>query len=225
MNQKISIHINRIKIVQLLIAILAFLFIINIAINVIQDSFMNGNIIIQNVFSFLHFDKETNLPTFFNTLLLLVNAVVFYFIGITASADRKYWFLLAFVFLYLTFDEFASIHEKLNELTPILLNFERKGLYYFAWIIPYGILVWVLALFLSKFIFRLPKCIFKKYIIAAVLYLLGVFLLESLSGFEYQLYAASKQFYFLSTIEETLEMSGLIVSFNASILYLVSIQK
>ncbi len=48
------------------------------------------------------------------------------------------------IYTFLAIDETAQIHEKL--IAPIRVAFGLTGALYFAWVIPYGIGVLVLAL-------------------------------------------------------------------------------
>jgi hypothetical protein len=73
-----------------------------------------------------------------------------------------YWYLLAIIFVFLSIDETAVIHEKLWK--PLHLSLETTGLFYYAWVIPYGIVSILIPLFFFKFLRSLsPRTLFPYF--------------------------------------------------------------
>lgn len=170
------------------------------------------------------FNLEANLPTFFSSLVLLGNGILLLLIGARYKNLRKpfrHWFGLSFVFCFLALDEMIQIHEQLRAPVEALLN--TKGVLYFAWFIPYAILTILLGLAYIKFMLRLPRIVFKLFILAAVLFLSGAIGLEIIGGMHAEVHGEeTSTYYLLYTIEELLEMSGSIVFFYALLVYITT---
>ncbi|HEU4709894.1 MAG TPA: hypothetical protein VFS17_11315, partial [Methylophilaceae bacterium] len=91
-------------------------------------------------------DEEKNIPTFFSTFLAVIASGLLFAIGMARKQVERPWRLwigLSLVFLLVGMDDFVAIHEHLNR--PIRSLFHAKDIFYFAWIIPYGLFVMVLA--------------------------------------------------------------------------------
>jgi len=110
----------------------------------------------QEFFLDLFIDKfsvntESNIPTTFNTLILAIASMLTFVIasGKRALKDkyRNEWSLLAFVFLYLSIDEAAMIHEEFSRLFKEAPDF--SGWLQYKWLIPGSMVVILLALMFS----------------------------------------------------------------------------
>lgn len=156
---------------------------------------------------------ETNVPTFFATLLLVLNALLFAFVwwtGARREPGSRVWLFLAFVFGFLALDEFAMIHELTIE--PVRNSLGTGGLLYFAWLIPYAAAVVVVGSAVAPVIWKLGNRFRALFGLAAVLYLGGAMGVEMLGGryYEAQQATVDLRYRLFQTVEETLEFSGLI---------------
>ena len=176
------------------------------------------------IIKLLDFNLEANLPTYFSSLILLINGILLALIGAGyKNLAEKYWqwFGLAAIFVFLALDEMIQIHEQLRAPMEALLN--TTGIFYFAWFIPYIIITIILGIAYFKFMMRLPKHIFKYFIIAAVLFISGAVVMEAISGMYSEKHGGSTLAYSLMyTVEESLEMSGSIIFLYALMLYISS---
>ena len=129
------------------------------------------------------------------------------------------WYLLGTIFIYFSIDEFCSLHEILIRL-PRYLNFETSGIFYFFWVVPYGIASLVLFFFLIKKKKKLPLKVKSLFIISAIIYITGAIVIESISGIEYEKHQRSFLFQIMITMEESFEMLGLILAIYTNFLYL-----
>jgi hypothetical protein len=123
---------------------------------------------------------ERSIPTWWSTLLLAAASALLALNG-AAEANRRwkpYWYALAAVFLYLSLDEAATIHEKLTDV----LSSYRDVLNY-PWIIPYGIAAAAIAALYVPFVLALPSAVRWRVIFAGCLYLTAVIVLESIGGY------------------------------------------
>ncbi len=154
-----------------------------------------------------HLDREANLPTLFCVTLWFSNALGFCLLG--RSEQRRIWYFLAVGFLFFSIDEFTSIHESL--VGVIRQHFECSGIFYFAWIIPYGLVFLLTAICLTSAVFALGKRVMMIYLAAAALFLTGSIGLEALEGLHLEKHDPDWLYFLLMTLEESLEMLGLMV--------------
>ena len=154
-------------------------------------------------------DHELNVPTLFS-VLLLIQASLLSFVALRCERGNLFWGLLAVVFLALSLDEMASLHEQL--IRPVREALGVSGFLHFAWIIPGAVFVLILAILGVKWLRALPSDIRRGFIIAAALYLGAVFLLEAVGGwYGSRIGLHDTIWWLLTTTEETLEMLGLIL--------------
>jgi len=168
------------------------------------------------------FNTEANIPTLFSSLALLACSILlFYIYWAKRLKDKsaKRWLGLSLVFLFLTIDEIGSIHERIMPLMHD--SFELTGVFYYAWIIPYGIAIILLATVYLPFVLKLPKNIKTLFFISAILYISGAIGIEILGGQQDESYGTYNLVYAIYyTIEELLEMIGVAVFIYALLLYI-----
>ena len=125
------------------------------------------------------------------------------------------------MFLYLAADEAASLHELFIPPGGELLGKDRPGIFFYAWVIPYGALVVGLGIYFLGFFLRLPMATKVRFFLAGVLYVGGALGFEMIEGVEDQLYGHKNDAYaVMATIEEGMEMVGVIVFIHAIMEYL-----
>lgn len=168
-------------------------------------------------------DAEANVPTFFSFGLLVFCSLLLALIGARAFLARQpfrfHWALLAALFFFIAFDEAARVHEKLNE--PVRAALDVSGWMHFAWVVPVGGLVAVLALFYLPFLRSLPAPFGRLFVLSGVLYVGGALGAEMAGAAYFEVHGTGTFVYQLMTIvEETLEMLGLAVFANALIRFL-----
>ncbi len=216
-----EIKIHNKFIVSSLLKVFLILFLLNIS--VIAVRILTGHDVMMGVIPMFDFDRESNIPTLFSTLLLLSSSLLLYFVGKIGKEVRVspfFWYVLSVVFLFLAVDEFASIHERLT--VPVRQVTGVSGALYFAWVIPYALFVLVIGAFSYKFLLGLTSKTRLLFIVAGSVYLSGAIGMEVIGGYISQEYGMDSLYYTMQyTIEESLEMLGIII-FNYSILdYLV----
>jgi hypothetical protein len=123
-----------------------------------------------------------------------------------------HWAALSAGFLFMAFDETVSLHERLIEPVRLLLGEENLGIWYFAWVVPAILLVLAIALVFLRFFVSLPPKVRRWFLIAAALYLGAAVGFELLEGRHVEIYGKENITYMtLATIEEGLEMAGVII--------------
>jgi hypothetical protein len=156
--------------------------------------------------------EEHNIPTFYATCLLLLCAAL---LGCVAAARRgqpyqRHWAALALVFVLVAIDEGVMLHERL--VPPLQRLLGASGPLFFAWVIPYGLGLAILGCIYLRFLRQLPARWRRRVLLAAGLYVGGALGIEMV-GAAY--FGAAKQidllYALVSTLEETLEIAGLLV--------------
>ena len=154
-------------------------------------------------------DMEANIPTLFSSLLFTAASFLFFLNGKREYAKRKYWWGLSIIFLFLSFDESANIHENIGDLTEKFVD--ASGFLYYPWVLSYILFVLILGVAYFRFFLRMEHKIFWRFVLAAVIFLSGAVGFELLGAQEASLYSTDTPLYsLLYTIEESLEMFGLI---------------
>jgi hypothetical protein len=149
--------------------------------------------------------EEANLPTWYSSLLLFADAALLASIAARArrQPDFGYWAVLSAIFCYLSLDETAQLHERLNGLIPL------TGAFYFSWIIPAGILVLLVGLAYLRFVLRLPPPTRTRFIVAGCIYVGGALLMEVPLGMWATRHGEDNLGYMLiDAVEESMEMFG-----------------
>jgi hypothetical protein len=152
----------------------------------------------------------------FSSILL---STIAYAKNLDSDRYKKHWKILSFIFLYLSLDEAFQIHEKFVDPLRSLLN--ATGVLFFTWIVPFGFLVGIFLLSYSKFLFHLPASTKKMFVAASILYIGGALGVEMLGGYLASTVGMQTIPYLITaTVEEFLEMLGIVVLIHALISYI-----
>lgn len=179
-----------------------------------------------NFYGFVYlFDMgaECNVPTYFSTVILLIAAFLLSIIAVfkkrRGDSYAFHWIILVIIFLYLSVDEASAIHELLSRTTQKI--FSRRWFPRYAWVICGGGLVIVFALSYCGFLLHLPAKSRLLFSIAGVLYVGGAIGMEVVEGHYTRLHGTKNLPYnIIVTIEETLEMAGIILFIHALLDYI-----
>lgn len=171
-----------------------------------------------------YMDREASLPTFVNySLLVLASGLIFLVARLAfyyGNAWRFHWLLLGFIFVFLSFDEAAQMHEKLVQ--PVRNTLNTTGIFHFAWIIPGLAFVAVVGVTFMNFLRALPDRIGLLICVAGAIYVGGAIGVEAVGGLTVTTGDRQSWAYVLAvTVEETLEMLGITV-FCAALLQMIS---
>jgi hypothetical protein len=208
------------RIIFILGMIISFLILANIAGMVARFSLGYESSYLIELFNL---DKENNIPTYFSSLFLLGCAAT---LGIIAYLEKErksgkqlYWLGLAFIFLLLSIDESVQIHERIGAWTRNMLN--TSGVFHFAWIIPYGLLVLGVGAAYARFVWNLPFRIKKLIVLSGAIYVGGALGMEALASYHYtQTFENSLTLVVFTIIEESMELFGLLIFLHGLLYYL-----
>ena len=168
-------------------------------------------------------DDEGNVPTWYSSISLLAASALLLAI---ASTVRRHgdgawrpWTILAVVFAGLSLDEVAQAHELL--IAPLRGKLGGGGWLYYGWVVPGALFALVVAAAFARFLVRLPSSTRSLFLVAGLLFLAGALGVEVISAkldFEYG--PADPAYVAAVTIEETLEMSAIVVFLHALLAHL-----
>jgi hypothetical protein len=165
----------------------------------------------------LSLESENSLTDWYGSIQLALSAALLAVIahGKTRAEWKYHWFGLAAVFVYLSIDEAAQLHEwTIVPMTPLHLT----GVLYFSWVVPYGILCLIVGLIYLPFVLAQPKRLRGLIILSGALYVGATIGLEGVEGYCVVNYGSSldSACYQLSMIvEESLEMTALTIFIGA----------
>ncbi len=184
-----------------------------------------GNSEIFDFIEILDFDYEANLPSFYSSTALLFSAALLWVIGLhkrhQQAEYKHHWIGLAIIFTFLAMDEAIALHEDIGDIVEGMELFEAKGMLFFAWIVPYGILLLLFAASYLKFVFALPKQTMILFICAGTIFISGAIGIEIISANEADINGTETIYYStLYTIEELFEMLGIVLFCYALLRYI-----
>ena len=171
-------------------------------------------------------DCELSVPSIFSVLLLFGIFLLLLIISLLKVKEKGThlagWFILALGFLIMTFDEGASIHEKLmRPINQLLMYEDIPSIFYFTWVIPAILLIVLLALVYLKFIIDLPGKTRWSFLLSAAIYLGGAVGAELVGGYYAGKFGTDNLgFSLMASGEEILEMSGVILFTRALLIYI-----
>lgn len=210
------------RIVRALVGVAATLFVLGVVSWATRGLHFPGRDFIGGAFSP---GGEANVPaTFSSALLLLIAGLLAAVAHLSShSAFQRVWRGLAWVFVYLTVDEFAQLHERTVDLLRRTLGESAtSGILHHAWVLPYALFVLVTFSVTLRFLSHLPGRTRTLFIVAGVLYVGGALGFELLEGpvSEARQGQPSVLNFMLVSAEELLEMTGAIVMISALLGYL-----
>jgi hypothetical protein len=160
-------------------------------------------------------DVEHNIPTYFSVVLLLIAASLLANVAMRIAKQGvphlSAWVVLSLGFSLMAVDEAFQFHELLNLPVGTLLGDGDLGVFFYPWVIPGIALVFVLGLCFMRFLLHLPATFRFRFLMAAILYLGGAIGVELVGSHHAELHGSENWTYSLiATLEESLEMAGLI---------------
>ena len=165
----------------------------------------------------LNLDSENSLPEWWSTFQLLLAAGLVLLNGFAESNRRwkAHWFALAVIFVYLSMDESAGVHEYVMGL---LVPYQLTDFLLMSWIIPYAIASLVVGLIYLPFVAALPPPTRWRVVFAGALLLTSAMGDEAIAG-----HCASVQNWTCYRLEVIAEESGEIIGITIFILALLAL--
>lgn len=208
------------KITRVLLAVVVALILLSIVGQVSKYFF--GHPKLKEFVPTFYVDYESNVPTWYSSIALLLCSAIL--AGITVvkwraqDAFRHAWAFLSILFLALSIDEVAGIHEMPIESLRKTLGV--SGLLYYTWVIPGAVFVGSVGLILAKFLFNLPKRTRNLMLLAGVVFVGGAICVEMVSGLHASQFGEENFGYsMIITVEELCEMLGVVIFIHALVDY------
>jgi len=173
--------------------------------------------------AFVDLDQEANLPTWYSSMTLLGAALLLMVIARakwrTWAPYARHWAVLAAIFVGLSIDEAARIHELAT--LPVRKVLHPGGVLAFAWVIPAGAFVAVVGLAFLSFVRHLPAATRRLFVLAGGLYVGGALGFELVGGWISERWGLAGLAYLAeATLEETAEMMGIVIFIHALLTYI-----
>lgn len=178
-----------------------------------------------NLLEIFNLNEEKNVPAIYSSLILLFSGVILYAISLHKKSPKdkyyRHWLCLSIIFFYLALDEAVSIHENLE--AQFLLDKDHI-LYDDSWVIVLSVLVAIFVLSYSKFLQHLPRVSRKMFVLSGFIYIFGCMGMEVVGSFTQEFYGKASMVHAMATtIEEFLEMSGIVLFIHSLLSYLASL--
>lgn len=172
---------------------------------------------------------ENNVPTWWNGALLFGVAAAAAIVAFaatptrgersTALTEQRAWLVIAAAAGYLTLDELAQLHERLNE--PV--RAAGLDLPTYAWLLPGVVIAAAGALVLARAARLLPPFTARRLGLALAVYLAGAIGMEAVNGlFSGRWLDLELIFAVGTTLEESLEMLACILALTAIVDHLAA---
>lgn len=206
------LRVSKERITLLLILVIAFLHLLNIPAVLFEfvsdDFWLRGTYI-----SVFGVRNEGKIPTWYSASTLLfcsfILAIIAFAKKVRHDAYLLHWIGLAIIFLFMSFDEATEIHGRISVRLQSALN--TQGVLYFAWVIPAIVFLIIFGVVYFRFLFALAPRTRHLFLIAGIVYISGVLGMEMV-GADYVWRNGSNVTYgIMATVEEILEMSGIVV--------------
>ena len=216
------VALNPSAVIRVLIATICFLVVAHIA--AMWAKHVLGYPTVYGLVPLFDLGAEQNVPTFFSACLHLFSSMLLATIAVMKRRERdrytRQWVTLSAAFLYMAFDEAASLHEMMGRPMQELLRDHATGVLYYAWVVP-GIIITVLfAAWFLKFFLHLPRNTRPLVFISAALFIGGAIGVELFEGRHVALHGAENLTYGMYVlVEETLEMAGIALFIYALLRY------
>lgn len=158
--------------------------------------------------------RESNVPTFVNTVLLVAVASFAAGLAVFRRADRDVRRALSWVsavIAMLAVDEATGLHERFG--APAGRWMERVGIDWptYAWLVPGLVVVCVGGVVTAKVARGLPTVLARRLVIAGAVFVCGALGMEGVNGWLRDL--PSRPGFFVGTmIEECLEMAACVIA-------------
>jgi hypothetical protein len=167
-------------------------------------------------------DAELSLPAWFSAMLMAAAAALCFvasrFAQARDPANRRGWLALSLIFVYLSFDEAASIHERVS--WEVQAAFNLRGVFYFAWVLVAAPLIVLLVVLLHRFLLRLPSPVGLRVFLAGVVFVVGALGCEMIASALVERGVGGFWYWTEVIAEEGLEMAGLVLFVAAILDYL-----
>ncbi|BAZ68560.1 MAG: hypothetical protein KME28_21665 [Pelatocladus maniniholoensis HA4357-MV3] len=167
--------------------------------------------------------EDSNIPTWYSSITLLFCSLLLALIATSQKIARAryilHWKVLSAIFLYLSIDEVAMIHENADAILGSSIN--RTGFLHYGWVAVAIPLILIFVVSYLKFLAHLPRKISLLFFVAGTIFVSGAIGAEMFAGRYDELYSFENMNYAMITaVEEFCEMFGIVVFIYALLSYM-----
>ena len=184
-----------------------------------------GHTMLKGFVPTFYVDLESSVPTWYSSVALAAaGGLLLVIAAAKLKAKDKYrwhWATLGSLFVLLSIDEIAMIHEL--PIEPLRERLDAGGLLYYTWVIPGAVLVLLVSFCYLRFFLSLPRRTQALLLLAGATFVSGAIGVEMLSGAQADRFGEENLDYALIvTLEEFLEMLGVVVLIRCLLEYIES---
>jgi hypothetical protein len=171
--------------------------------------------------------SDISVPSWYASVTLLLCALLLAIIFKAKRRDKDrfalHWGVISLIFLYLSIDEAARVHETIGATLRLKFTGSTHGLLHYTWVIYGAAFVVVVAAFYIEFLAHLPAKTRQLFILAGFIYVSGALGMDMVNG-RYADFHGSQNLTYqaMTVVEEFLEMTGIIIFVYAIMSYMVS---
>lgn len=202
---------------RLAATVFAVLFLLGTALALVSLPFQLYNLRVpdssgmDSLLNLVSLNRETSVPTWFSSKLLFMASLLLFCLYLLVRRSRppegRKWLGLSVIFLYLSVDEATVLHERIGGV--FATEFALSGVLYYAWVLPFALLLLVFLAFYAPFFLKLPGRTRNLIALAGALYVGGAMGAEVIAALMDQ--SGDREtvaFIAMFTLEEWLEMTG-----------------
>lgn len=165
-------------------------------------------------------NREMNIPTWFSVIQLFVTAcslALAAWVQRLRSRSAIAWWGLAVIFFYMSLDEATDMHG-LWRIDGYVVPGTTQAL--FSWIIPAVFVVLIIALIYIRWLITLPRRTTILFFVAGAVFVTGALIFEGIGAVLADETFFTPSYLIVSTMEETLELFGVLIMLYAVLDYL-----
>ena len=158
--------------------------------------------------------KEKNLPTFIQIFMLTCSGSGAWLLSYSRPREGAFWKGLSLVLFFAVADELASFHERIT--APLRSLLELQGVFYFAWVVPALVVLFILFLLSARTLLWLTSGVRDRLLLGFLVAAFGAIGLEMAAGPIAEMSQHNGWgYFFLSLLEEAFEFAGSVLILSA----------
>ena len=176
--------------------------------------------LVLNLAPFFDLNGETNIPTWYSSSALLLCSILLAIIASTTNKNNAryvlHWRALSVIFLGMSMDEVVQLHELAD--APMRSILHAGDFFFHAWTVLGIAFVLILGLAYLRFLAYLPAKTRGLFLVAGTVYCIGAIGMELANQSPWMVMVVM-----IETVEESLEMLGVVIFIYALMSYLGSL--
>lgn len=187
------------------------------------SKYVFGHSMLKGFVPMFYVDYEATVPTWYSSAALGLAGAILAVIAVAkhqlGDNFRWHWTTLAILLFGLSADEIAMLHEL--PIDPMREMFHWGGVLHYAWVLPGILFVGLVGIVYLRFLLNLPVRTRNLFIFSGLVFVSGAIGVEMFSGLQADRFGEETLNYSLIvTIEEFLEMLGVVVLIRALLEYI-----